>query len=556
MGQALRERLGTSLTALRQAFANPDLRRLQLAGAGSIIGSWSYTVALAVYAYEAGGATAVGLVALIRYLPSAIASPFTSALGDRYSRVRVMLASDLVRTAAMALAATAIFLDATPAIVYALAAVSTVTSTAFRPAQSALLPSLTRTPEELTAANVAASTIESIGVFLGPALGGLLLAATGPGVVFAVNGATFLWSALLISRIRAGDTRGERAPAHDRGAFRSSLAGFAVIAREPRLRVVVLLTAAQTLVFGALTVLIVVLAFDLLETGSAGVGFLNSAIGVGGLVGSLLAVALVGRPRLGASFGLGIALWGLPLAIAALWIQPLVALALFAVIGVANTLVDVSGLTLMQQTTADHVLARVFGVLEGLMVASIGLGALAAPALVALLGSRGALVVTGSLLPALTALSWRTLAALDTVPVPERELELLQAIPIFAPLSAATLEQLAVSLEPIRVEAGTAIVRQGESGDRFYVVDDGHVDIAVDGEASGELGPGDYFGEIALLRDVPRTATVSARTDVLLHTLGRDDFISAVTGHPTSVAAADAVISVRLRSAALRASTA
>jgi MFS family permease len=539
MRQALRSRLSASATALRRAFGNPDLRRLQLAAAGSIVGNWSYVVALAVFAYEEGGAAAVGLVALIRFIPAAIAAPFTSSLGDRFPRARVMLVSDLIRAAVMLAAALAIYADASPAIVYALAAVASIVGTAFRPAQAALLPSLARTPEELTAANVAASTIESVGVFLGPALGGLLLAATGPDVVFAANAATFLWSAFLIARIPS--TAPGEPGARKRGFLGGSVEGFAEIAREPRLRTVVLLTSAQTLVFGALTVLMVVLAFDLLGTDEAGVGFLNSAIGVGGLLGSALAFAMIGRRRLGTSFGLGIALWGLPIALAALWVHPLVALALFAMIGAANTIVDVSGLTLMQRSASDHVLARVFGVLEGLLVATVGLGALAAPALVSLLGERGALAVTGALLPVLTALSWRSLAALDAPPATEHELELLRANRIFAVLPPDTIEDLARRLTPVRVAAGEVVFREGEPGDRFYLVAEGEVEAA-----SSILGPGESFGEIALLRNVPRTATVTARAETLLYALERDDFLAAVTGHAPSEAAANAVVAERL----------
>jgi MFS family permease len=548
MRQALRVRLLASATALRQVFGNPDLRRIQLAGAGSIIGSWSYTVALAVYAFESGGAAAVGLVALIRFVPSAIASPFTSMLGDRYPRARVMLGADLVRAAVMAAGAAVIALDGPPALVYLLAAMSTITSTAFRPAQSAILPTLARTPEELTAANVAASTIESVGVFLGPALGGILLALTGPAVVFAVNAATFLWSAFLIARIRTPEPPLEAAPAQrPLGTWAEASAGFAAIAREPGLRLVVALTTAQTFVFGALTVLMVVLAFDLLDTGSAGVGFLNSAIGVGGVLGSVIAFALIGRPHLGESFGLGNAFWGLPLVVVAAWAQPIGALLLFAAIGAANTVADVAGLTLMQRLADDRVLARVFGVLDGLIVASIGLGAVAAPVLVSALGPRAALAVTGGILPLLTVLTWRGLSRLDPAPAAApRELALLRANPIFEPLPAATTEHLAATLVPVRISAGEDVFREGDRGDRFYVIGEGSVTVTAQGEELSRLGPGESFGEIALLRDVPRTATVTAIDDVLLHALDRDEFIAAVTGHAPAAAAADAVVAARL----------
>jgi Cyclic nucleotide-binding domain len=311
----------------------------------------------------------------------------------------------------------------------------------------------------------------------------------------------------------------------------------------------VLLISAQTFVFGAVTVLIVVLALDVLDTGASGVGFLNSALGVGGLLGSLAAFALVGRPRLGGSFGLGIVLWGLPLVLVAAWPKPIVALLLFGVIGVANTLVDVSGFTLLQRTVADTVLARVFGVLEGLMTISIGLGALVAPLLIEVVGERVALLVTGALLPVLAALSWRALRRVDdTARAPGRELELLRTVPMFAPLPVATLEHLASSLRPVRVDAGSPVFRAGDRGDRFYLVADGGVEVSLDGRAPETLGPGGWFGEIALLRDMPRTATVVARDDVELLALDREEFLAAVTGHPESAEAAEAVVGARLGS--------
>ena len=230
-----------------------------------------------------------------------------------------------------------------------------------------------------------------------------------------------------------------------------------------------------------------------------------------------------------------------------LWPEPVVALLLFGVIGIANTLVDVSGFTLLQRSVADTVLGRVFGVLEGLMTITVGLGAVAAPLLIETIGERAALVVTGALLPLLAALSWRALQRVDaTAHAPGVELDLLRGVPMFAPLPGATLEHLASSLLPVEVEAGAPVFRAGDRGDRFYLVADGEVEISLDGRAPEPLGPGGWFGEIALLRDVPRTATVTARSDSQLLALDRDEFVAAVTGHPESAEAADAVVGARL----------
>jgi MFS family permease len=541
----LRARIGESLVAFKAVFANRDLRRIELALAGSVSGEWAYAIALAVFAFERGGVAAVGVVGLIRFLPSALAAPFAAVLGDRFRRGRVMVASDVLRALAT-LAAGAAALGGAPAgVIYALAGFVSIVSTAFRPAQAALLPSLARTPEELTAANVASTTIESVGSFVGPALGGLLLAATSAGVVFAVTAGTFVWSAFLVLGIASEAPPGERRRAVGIGA--EALEGFRTIAAEARLRLVVALYGAQTLVAGALNVLIVVAALDLLHLGKSGPGFLNSAVGIGGLAGAVVALALVGRRRLASDFGLGLVLWGVPIALIAVWPHQAPALVLLAVLGVGNTLVDVAALTLLQRAAPDEVLARVFGVIESLLVGAVGLGAILAPLLVSWLGIRGALVVTGALLPVLAAFAWPRLVRIDAhVAVPERQLVLLRGLPMFAPLPAATLEHLAGALRPLRVQAGETIIREGEPGDRFYVLGSGEVDVSADGKLMKTLGAGEYFGEIALLRPTPRTATVIARGDVELFTLDRDEFVAAVTGHAESREAADAVIGARL----------
>jgi MFS family permease len=543
----LLRQLAESGRAFREVFRNDGLRRVELAWAASIVGTWAYGIAVIVYAYEQGGATAVGVVGLARWLAAAVASPFAAILGDRYDRRWVMAGSDLARAALIAGASLAVFAGSPPIVIYALAGLVSVASTAFRPAEAALIPSLARTPEELTAANVAASTIESVGIFAGPAIGGLLLAAAGTGVVFLVTAGAMLWSALLIARIQPAAEVKEAGEREAVSVLDELLAGFRTIARERRMRLLVGLFSAQTFVDGMLSVLIVVIALKLLDTGQAGVGFLNSAVGVGGLLGALAAAALVGRGRQAADFGLGIFIWGVPIALVAIWPNQAFVLVLLAVVGIGNTIVDVSGMTLLQRSAPDEVLARVFGVLESLLLLTVALGAIAAPLLLNWLGTRGALIVAGALLPLVVIPAWPRLNAIDqAAEVPVERLELLRANPIFAPLPGSTLEQLAHALEDVRAAAGEEIVRQGESGDRFYLVKDGALDVYVDGELVQSLEPGGSFGEIALLRDVPRTATVRARTDVVLYALDRRHFLAAVTGFGPSLSAAEGVIGMRL----------
>jgi hypothetical protein len=314
--------------------------------------------------------------------------------------------------------------------------------------------------------------------------------------------------------------------------------------------VVVSLYAAQTLVAGAFGVLIVVTALDLLSQGEGAVGYLNAASGVGGLVGATLAFGLVGRRRLAADFGLGVVLWGAPIALIGAWANVPVALVALGVVGLGNTLVDVAGLTLLQRTAPPEVIGRVFGVLEMLLVATMGIGAAIAPVLVDWVGIRWSLGITGAVLPVLAALTWPRLLAIDAeARAPGPELELLERVPLFAPLSGPALERLASQLETVHVASGTNVITQGEPGELFYVVAEGQLDVTVDGKHTRKLGPGDSFGEIALLRDVPRTATVKATTDATLHALAREAFLEAVTSNPPSARAADAVVGARLGTA-------
>jgi len=541
-------RLHESLRAVGEVARNRDLRRLELAWAGSVLGNWGYVVALSVYAYDQGGAAAVGLVGVVRLLPAAIASPFVSLLADRMRRERVMVGTDLVRAALMAVAAATIAADGPPAAVYTLVGLSSAVGTGFRPAQAALLPSLARTPTELTAANLVSSTVESVGLFLGPALGGILLAVTNAQTVFAVNGASFVWSALLVLGVRGGGVPAAAATGARRPSFvEEASAGFRTLAGEPRARLLVSLYTAQTLVAGMLNVFLVVTALELADTGPSGVGVLTSAMGVGGIVGGVVAIGLVARQRLGVDFALGLTLFGLPLVLVAAWPGAVGAFLFVCLIGIGNTVVDVSAMTLMQRAIPDDVLARVFGVLESMLFAAMAVGAVLAPVLVDGLGPRAALAVAGAFLPLLALVSLRPLARLDaTVSGPAPEIALLRAIPIFTPVSEPALEQLAHSLVRVDLPAGTEILRRGEPGDRFYVIERGTVAVDPEDGPERRLGPGESFGEIALLRDVPRTATVTAADDVSLLALDRDDFIGIVTGHPQSAEAADAVIASRL----------
>jgi hypothetical protein len=531
----------------RDVFGNPDLRRVELAFVGFTASEWATWIAILVFAYQVGGAAAAGAIGVIQLIPAAVFAPFASVLGDRCRRERVLLASYIIQALTTGAMAAALFLGAPVPAIYAFAALSATSITLTRPAQGALLPSLARTPEELTAANVAAGWIESLSVFGGPALAGVLLGVWGPGVVFATMSGALLCSALLAARIEG---RSASAPAHGEpasGVLGELLGGFHALVGERRPRLIVCLMAAGFVAEGAIDILLVVLAFQVLDLGSAGVGFLNAAFGIGGIVGAGATTLFVARRRLAPSLFGGAAAWGGALVMIGFFPGRIAAPILVGVAGVGRPLIDVAGRTLLQRVVADQVLSRVFGVLEGLYMAGVALGLTCVPALLAILGERATLAAAGAFLPLIFLLASRRLVEIDAASViPEAQLTLLRSLPLFAPLSAPVMERLASRLVPIEVLAGTAIIRQGDPGDRFYIVTEGEVAVSKDGRPVATLEQGDFFGEIALLHDVPRTATVTARTNVRLYALERDDFLEAVTGHPLSKEAADTVTRARL----------
>jgi MFS family permease len=502
---------------------------------------------LSVYAYNVGGAAAVGLVALARMAPAALAAPFTALVGDRRRRRDVLLAATVVRCAGRGVAAVAIVAGAPLWVVVAVTALHTMAGTAYKPAQAAFLPTLARSPAQMGAANAVWSGVDSTGFVVGALAGGWAIAALSPQAAFAATGLPLLFAAVLLARIPPDPRPAHRERLDGVHVGHELLEGLHTVRAEPRLRLLVGVLGATTLVEGAIDVLVVVIALQLLDLGNAGVGYLNSAWGVGGVIGGAAALSLLTRGRLAAGVGTGCLMIGGALALIAAWRAEVPVLVLLVVVGAGYALVEVAGLTLLQRLAADDVLARAFGVVETSYYVTTGVGSALAPLVIHLLGVERALVAVGAVLPLLALARWRALARFEAgAPIPEREFALLRGIPLFAPLPIATVENLARRLVEVQAGPGEIVVHQGEAGDRFYVIAEGAVDVVEDGVLRRTEREGEFFGEIALLRDTPRTATVQARVHTLLLALDRDEFVGGVTGHRRSVQAADVVIDARL----------
>jgi len=525
--------VGARLAAVRELWQNPALRRAELAWGGFHAAEWASLVALSVVAFEANGAGAVGLVLFARMVPSALVAPFVAVVGDRYRRERILIVVHLVRALACFGAAVALAVDAGIAVVYILAVLAAVPLAAHRPSHLALTPLLVRTPRELAASNVAALTFESVAVLLGPALAALLLALSGPAAVFGACAVISVLSLVAIAGVRPAVA--VEAPAERVGVLHELREGARSLAGNRPVRLVVGLFGSQAFVRGALSVLLVVVAIDVLDMGESGVGILTAAFGVGGILGATAGVSLVGRGRLGRPFQLSLAGWGVPLVVLAAWPEPWVAVVCLALSGLANSLLDVAGFTIMQENADEQVIGRIFGLFELVVIATVGTGSLLAPLAVDLLGARGALVAAGGLLVGLAALASRSLGRIDDeAEIRVAELDLLRRTSIFAPLPYAALRRLSASLGESRAHPGDTVVRQGDEGDVVYVIQEGRASVSRDGEMLRELGPADVFGELALIFDVPRTATVTATEPLVLRTLGREPFLAAVTGNQLS----------------------
>jgi MFS family permease len=536
----------TALGAVRDVLRNGAIRRIEIAWAAGTAADAAFLVVLLVVAYDSGGALAAGILGAVRVVPMIVAAPFAPRLVVRFRGDRVLAAINIARSLGAIAAALVVATGLPVELTYVLAAVVAGAGSLVRPIQTALLPAFARSPHELVASNVASSMGEGLGTFVGPLLAGILIATTGSVAASILVAATFASAAAALTGIRferAADARGGAVESERRPKFSESPA---VLRRYPTALVVTSDFAMQSMVRGLLVTLIVVGSIELLDMGDTGVGLLTAAIGLGGLAGAAGALGLKGGGNLGRVFVVALAGWGLPLALIGAVPVPAVALAALFATGASNAVLDVSGFTLMQRGVQNEDRVTVFAASESLWGTGVLVGSLLSPALIALLDPRGAFLVAGAILPILALATRRPIerGSRDAGDA-EAHLALLRSNPLFAPLPLTALDRLAENLAPVAFAQGDTIMRKGEPGDHYLLIADGEVDVSDDGRALRTCGRGDGVGEIALLRRVPRTATVVARTPVQGFTIGAPAFIAAVSGD-AAAAAAEAVATARL----------
>jgi MFS family permease len=533
---------------LRSVFANPGLRRIQLAFFGSGMGDWAYATAVTVWAFQEGGATAVGAFQATRFIVMAVAGPLGATIADRVSRRSFMMVLDAIRVVLVSSAAIVVGTGGPAWAVYALALLAAVVGAPFRSAQAGLVPQLATNPQELTASNAVASNLENVVIFAGPALGALLVALFDVQTAFWFNVASYLWSLSLLAGLHVpARARPAAADDHEQASFlREAVEGFVVVAKDADLRTTALLGGTQGLLFGAITVFNVLIALEMLGTGPGGVGLLMSLFGIGGIVGALIVLARVTRGSVAVDMVIGVLGWAVPfLLLAAVPSLPTAVLALLLV-GLMDPWVNLGLDTLPQRLASERVMSRVFASVDAVLIGSMSLGSVLAPVLLHFVGLRGSLLVLGTGAAAYTVTTLPRMRRLDErLQAPEHS-DLLARIPIFAPLASSAVESLASSLQTRMVPAGTDVVVEGEASHEFFVVLHGEVAVTQGGVLLRHETDGEVFGEIGLLRDVPRTATVTAVTDTELLVLSRVPFLETVSGTNESLRAAEDLATRRL----------
>ena len=548
----MRERLRIVAGVFGSAFRNRDLRDIGFAYALYSAAEFGCWITLLVFAFDRGGSNAVLVITLVQLVPCVLLGPMLGAMVERWTPARSLVAGYLFQVIAIGGVAAAVAAHTPYAVVVALTPLIALSLTVTRPAQSAVLPAAVCTAEELTAANVMTGWTESAAALVGPAVIGIALGLSGVVAALVLMAALPLGSLLFSARaIRRLTRRGLTAttPEHDGAGVTALLrSSLAKTLRDPGIRVLLVITTFFWVLMGALDFLSVVVALQVLHTGPGGPGFLNAAVGAGGLAAASLTAFLVGRHPLSPTLVISLLASVGALALVALRPSTALAVLLFVGVGVGTAVFSATGRTLMQRAAPADAIAGSFGVVEALMDLGLGLGGVLAWAGVQLVGPRAALVAPAVAAVALLAVVGRNIRQVDaSATVPQVEIRLLRSIHIFAPLPAPTIELVARELEPVAVSAGTRVITEGEPGDRYFAVADGELDITRGGGQLLRIGRGDGFGEVALVRDVPRTASVTAVTDCLLYSLDGDVFMETVTANASAGRVAVDVVDGHLR---------
>lgn len=534
-------RAGGYRAALRVA----DYRRLVSALSVSEIGSWAYNVGLAVFAFQRTGSPGwVAAASLTRFITALLISPYAGVIAERFERVRLMVVTDLGAFAAMGLLAAVAAVGAPVPVALVFASLTSVATALYLPAVKATTPSIVG-EDVLAAANSLESSIDNLAIIVGPAIGAALLLLGPPALAFGLNAVSFAYSAFMVSRIRTRSLPSDVTEGGAAGPLRQMRVGIAAIFSSQTVALLALFSVLATFVYGTDTVLYLFISRNLIGLGSNGYGYLLAGSAVGGVAVAFVMNRLAASPRLGTLIAAGMVVYCTPTAlISVVHIAPVVVL-LQVVRGAGTFVVDVLAMTAMQRLVPSDQLARVIGAYFGLVLAAVAAGVAVAPVLLGHLGLRGALLVMGLVIPAMVVIAYPRLRNIDSGSLQRLAqlrpfLATLQELDIFAGASRQVLERLAAACVEEQVGVGTVVIRQGDAADDFFVLVSGEVSVSATAQgrrrarALAPLTAPAYFGEIGLLENLRRTASVKAKTGCRLYRIHGRDFLEAMTAAPLS----------------------
>lgn len=493
-------------------------------------------VAVLVHAFDVAGPAVAGAVAALQLLPAGAVALVGGPAADRSASQ--VLTWGLAGMAGLATAGAAVIWwvpDLWPVVVLGVGVA--VGFAVVRPAITAAVPAVSPGPAELVAANGLIGAGEALAWVLGPLLAAALvpLGVAVVGVIVAVG----FGLAALMARVVGPTT----VPARPRRGSAS------LVAQVIRLRPARVLLGIGTLVqfvLGALEVVVVAVALDGLSMGEAGAGLLLAAQGIGGVVGAVVVARLVAHDHLAGALVAGAAVFGVPIAL--LGVVPGILLAVLSLVlaGVGEMTMDVVGRTLLQRTAPPHLMARAFGVVEGLRLWALAAGAAVAGAGVAVAGADVTALVLGVVVPVAVLAGLRPIRAVAGAGVDPEWVRSIMSLSMCSSLSLRAVEGVATAAVEVSLPVGATPIVEGETGDHLLGILSGAVVVSRGGIEVARLGPGDHVGEIALLRHVPRTATVTVVEAANVVRIDRDDFLEAVLDNPVAVGDLDDGVERRL----------
>jgi MFS family permease len=537
----------SGLSVYRELLRNRPLTRLLLGEFVSGIGDWLYIVAIFVVIYrESGDAALVGAFGAIRLLPYVILSVPAGVVADRFDRRLVLLVSDLYRGSLMVVMAILVATGGPTLVLAAIAILATCGSAFFYPAMGAYLPALAKDERQLGPANSAWASIQNFSFIVGPAIGGIVLAFGSVVVAFVLNALSFIFIAVILWSLPSSRARHAEAATPADAAAAPDAVGAAAAPEVPasstaslRWRPLAGLGVVQLMagfLGGGLQVITVILAISVLNAGEEANGYLNAAVGIGGLIGGIWAGALVLRRHLGFPMLLGAVITGVGTIALGAATTLTFALIAIGILAAGALVIDVLATTIFQRLVPDELRGRGVGILMAVTTLTGAAGAFLLPVLLQAFGPFPSLGVSGVLTIGLTGLGLVLIGtAADRASTPyEATIARVITLPLFTGVPASRLEAALKRVVELPVTAGQVVIRQGDVADRFYIIESGAFTVTQVHAPSDEpvvlrhLGPDEVFGELGLLNRTPRTATVTADSDGLLLALSAADFLALV----------------------------